>query len=501
MDSSSLNVTIDDLVIDNAQFYETLRKSFKRDPFDHYVNGVCGLFICLLGTISNALSFSILIRRTMRLSTYVYLAGLCLSDFTACLFLIPSCILDAYPVEVPDFELPRTYAYTKLLLITGAISTTARALSVWLCVAFTIDRWIMICRPFVGPLYCTIKNARCVTLMIYIVGIFYAVPLMFEYEVHADRSSSEILVVNLNKKIYRYRLSKLGSNSIFRWTYALINALGVYIIPLIVIAIVNRKLLISIRLLEKRSAEYNAPLPTKQGVTIMLLATTVMLLVFRSPSATVSVMWLISAKTFINDKPPFRLRKFHSIANLCATFNSATTFIMFIIYGTKFRSEFMRIYCLILTKVKKPEQLSKIKQEQEQQRQQLISNSNKNDNENHRNDIKNKNNLVLTSKSNCTNYKELSKNHNSATTLTTTTTSVASLLPMRRLKNQSKIQRSSFEQEYDLIISHNHNHTNPLQHEITIPEDEFSSDHHDTKSVSLTGSYFDWFKNFIECHQ
>ncbi|CAF5067151.1 unnamed protein product, partial [Rotaria sp. Silwood1] len=56
-------------------------------------------------------------------------------------------------------------------------------------------------------------------------------------------------------------------------------------------------------------------------VTIMLLATTLMLLVFRSPSAVVSIMWLISAKMFIREKPPFLLRKFHSIANLCATLN------------------------------------------------------------------------------------------------------------------------------------------------------------------------------------
>jgi hypothetical protein len=121
MDISSSNVTIDDLVIDPEALYETIRKSFTRDPFDHYVNGVCGLFICLLGTISNAISFSVLIRRTMRLSTYVYLAGLCLSDFTACLFLIPSYILDAYPVGKPDFELPRTHTYTKFLIIAGRL--------------------------------------------------------------------------------------------------------------------------------------------------------------------------------------------------------------------------------------------------------------------------------------------------------------------------------------------------------------------------------------------
>jgi hypothetical protein len=122
---ASVNVTIDDVVIDHDDYYEAIRKSFTRDPFDHYVNGLCGLVICLVGTVSNALSFSILTRRTMQLSTYVYLAGLCLSDFTACLFLIPGYILDAYPIEVPDYDLPRTYAYTRCLIIAGRISSRA----------------------------------------------------------------------------------------------------------------------------------------------------------------------------------------------------------------------------------------------------------------------------------------------------------------------------------------------------------------------------------------
>lgn len=302
MHISSLNITIDDLVIDNDVLVEAIQKSFRRNTFDHYVNGICGLIICLLGVVSNALSFSILIRRTMRLSTYVYLAGLCLSDFSTCLFLLPGCILNSYPLRILDYELPRTYVYTRILIVSGrndaaghtrrahfgtlgVISTTARVLSVWLCAAFTIDRWIskrsdgrwfrwnlfrlfsaVICRPFVGPLYCTMKNARCVTAIIYIVGIFYAFPLLFEYEPHEERTLTEILFVNNNKRVYRYILSEFGKNSVFRWTYVVINALGVYVIPLTIIIILNRKLLISIRLLERRSAEYNAPLPTKQGM-------------------------------------------------------------------------------------------------------------------------------------------------------------------------------------------------------------------------------------------
>ena len=118
---SSLNVTIDGVVSDNLALYESIRKSLTRDPFFHYVNGICGLSICLLGIISNALSFSILVRQTMNLSTYVYLAGLCLSDFATCLCLIPGYVLDAYPLDIPDLELPRTYFYTRVLTITGRI--------------------------------------------------------------------------------------------------------------------------------------------------------------------------------------------------------------------------------------------------------------------------------------------------------------------------------------------------------------------------------------------
>ncbi|CAF0801262.1 unnamed protein product [Adineta steineri] len=451
---SSLNLTDEDFVID-SDVLSSIRKSqsLARNPFDHYVNGVCGLIICLLGIVSNALSFSILIRRVMRLSTYVYLAGLCLSDFTTCLFLLPGYILNAYPLEIPDYDLPRTYAYTKLLIIAGAISTTGRVLSVWLCVAFTIDRWIMICRPFVGPIYCTMKNARCVTLIIFIIGIFYAFPLVLEYEPHEETALNEILFANTNKKNYRYILSKLGKNSIFRWTYVLINALGVYVIPLTIIIILNRKLLISIRLLEQRSAEYRAPSPTKQGVTVMLLATTILLLVFRLPSATISIMWLISAKMFINEKPPFLLRKFHSIANLCATLNAATTFIMFIIYGAKFRSEFTNIYCCCLNRLKRKQVL--FNNQHEQNIKEILS-SDINVNEQ---SITNQINPFPINQS-YGKVRQVDTRHSSSAT---TTTSISSLPSLRRLRYQRRSPRYSIEREYD-FMNHNNPNRNLQQH-------------------------------------
>lgn len=395
---------------------------------------------------------------------------------------------------------------------------------------------LVICRPFVGPLYCTIKNARCVTLLIYVIGIFYAIPLMYEYEPHQDKTVFDILHVDIdNKNIYRSKLTDLGKNSIFRWTYVLINALTVCFIPLIIIGILNRKLFKSIRLLEQRSAEYNAPLPTKQGksnpflssiyysrpfelkyaspssilstsscrylrfhrinslfvcllgVTVMLLATTIMLLVFRSPATAIYIMWIIRAKMFINEKSPYPLRKFHSISNLCAIINAATTFIIFVIYGTKFRSEFTRVYCGIFTKSKQTKTESTIRQDQQQQQMKHFLSDHPEKSKESPNGRKAKRNLSLTDPSNGHCCVELLKDNSSATTSIRT----SSMNPMKSLLKQ-RHERYSFDEEHDLMIKHKNK---TRQNQLPIKEDESSDDHNTPKS----DSYFNWFKNWSNC--
>jgi hypothetical protein len=211
----------------------------------------------------------------------------------------------------------------------------------------------------------------------------------------------------------------------------------------------------------------------------MLLATTIMLLVFRSPSATVSVMWLISAKMFINEKPPFILRKFHSIANLCATLNAATTFIMFMIYGTKFRGEFTRIYCCCFKKIKRRKKITIINKE-EQQIKQLIPNNT----DNQRSSSSNQN---------------IRQGRNRYSSNTTTSTSIASLPSLKHLRNQRRKPQHSLEQQCDLI-NHNKNTNDQQQHcELTIREDECNALNNDRKSVTLTVSYGNWLKSLINC--
>ena len=234
----------------------------------------------------------------------------------------------------------------------------------------------------------------------------------------------------------------------------------------------------------------------------MLLATTVMLLVFRLPSATLSVMWLISAKMFINEKPPFRLRKFHSIANLCATLNAATTFIMFIIYGAKFRSEFTRVYCCFWCKDDKTKKSSLLRENQERQIKQLISH------ETHLNEHNEAEAgvtpMIYSSEEQA--RREILRHSSSAATSTTTTTtaSIGSLPSIRFFRYQRRSPRYSLDPEKELA---HRSSTVHLPHQLTIREDEFHNDNNNEdddyddgpRSVTLTVSYFDLFQSWISC--
>jgi hypothetical protein len=232
----------------------------------------------------------------------------------------------------------------------------------------------------------------------------------------------------------------------------------------------------------------------------MLLATTIMLLVFRSPSATVSVMWLISAKMFINEKPPFPLRKFHSIANLCATLNAATTFVMFIIYGTKFRSEFTRIYCCFLQRTKRKKNNAVRQRHEHQQMKPLLNNNNQqNQNEIQQSiDAANEGMKFLTSPSHSSSdiYQDASRQNSILTTLTTTP-SFTLLVPMIRTSHSERKDTQSSDHSDDS----NHLYINNDADDRLRAEDvQSTDDRNDTHSSVLSEMYYGWWKKCVSCH-
>jgi hypothetical protein len=187
-------------------------------------------------------------------------------------------------------------------------------------------------------------------------------------------------------------------------------------------------------------------------------------------------MWLTSAKMFVNEKSPFPLRKFHSIANLCATLNAATTFIMFMIYGTKFRAEFTRIYSCCFNKLQRRKSEIIINKHEQQQVKQLIPNNDEQHIENQRNSSSDR-----------------KTRHSSNTTVLT---SLGTFPSLKCFRNQQRKSQYTLDQQYN---GFNSNKNTNQQQESTIREGECINLNNGTKLLTVPVSYDNWFRDLIYC--
>ena len=72
-----------------------------RKALTYYLMGIIGSVVCCLGTIANALSVAVLTRRTMRSSTYMYLASLAVCDSLVLFFTLLLILKDTRPPDSP----------------------------------------------------------------------------------------------------------------------------------------------------------------------------------------------------------------------------------------------------------------------------------------------------------------------------------------------------------------------------------------------------------------
>lgn len=87
--------------------------------------------------------------------------------------------------------------------------------------------------------------------------------------------------------------------------------------------------------------------PSKYSVTIMVIAMVLTLLLCRSPTIVLWILWSfeLTIKIFFHSSFSLVVRRFHSIANLIAIINAATNFIPFCVFGQLFRAQCLSIYC------------------------------------------------------------------------------------------------------------------------------------------------------------
>lgn len=174
----------------------------------NYYCATVSMTLCIGGLIGNILSLMVLQRKSMTSSTYSYLSALSACDLLVLTFYaIGLLMLRDLDKPIHGEAWQGDWLMTYVFRFVHSLAFTFHVTSIWLTLAFTVDRYIMICHPFKGELYCTVSRARKVICGLYLGGVIFNIPKFFEYKTSKiEWKNNDIFVIDL---------SFLGQNRIF----------------------------------------------------------------------------------------------------------------------------------------------------------------------------------------------------------------------------------------------------------------------------------------------
>ena len=299
--------------------------------FDFIIYGVLVNLVGLFGILGNAISMIILSRPQMKSSINYLLIGLARCDT----ILIVIAIL--------IYGLPAIYAYTGLLFdykfivypkivrFLYPLSCMAQIATVYLTLTVTLERYIAVCHPLKARSFCTYGRAQLAVLVIVIFSFIYNLPKFWEVDFFTE------VHWKYNVTIYCLYPADLRSNDLYvtlyvHWMYFFIC----YLFPFLALVIFNAAIYQRVRKANRDLQQLSRHQRREIGLATMLLCVVIVFLIC-------NVLPLASNihETFLNDPPLWLVQT----GNFLVTINSSINFIIYVIFGRKFKRIFLKLFC------------------------------------------------------------------------------------------------------------------------------------------------------------
>lgn len=308
---------------------------------NYYLMGIGGTTVCCIGIVCNILSVVVLTRRVMNSSTYSYLSALAACDTLALFFTLILYSEDTkYPKEGQLKWAEPTYAY--LFPFVHPAAVMFQVTSIWLTLAFTVDRFIMICHPFKAEKMCKVSRARKVIVSIYIFGILFNIPRFFEYR------TAETLVPTLDNGFEKravIRYTAVGLNKLFvELVHSYCYLIFVCGIPFVTLCVLNSFLIYAVHMSRKKGRQINAKERKRNDTTVMLIGVVVIFLICQGPALIARMVYAIDM-TYAMTSVTFQI--INEVGNFLVIINSAINIVPYYLFGKRFRKEFWRLFCKV----------------------------------------------------------------------------------------------------------------------------------------------------------
>jgi len=276
--------------------------------------------------------------------------------------------------------------------------------SVWLTLAFTVDRYIMICHPFKSEPFCTVSRAKRVIAALVASSIAFNLPKFFEYHTVVVRPPSAVVVrppsavVQLSAaedmEVVGSDLTEFGKSRVFKQLYhSWLYIVFVFGVPFVSLVVLNAFLVNAVRLSRKRSRDLQpptlrnapdlvasapayqleevsvttsmwspcsstyqleglgTPLPRSPSpvsrriyTTVMLIGVVIIFIVCQFPALVSRTIWAFAddpSRAF-TDLPLYTLNE---TANFLVLLNSSVNIVPYYFFGRRFRRQFLTLFC------------------------------------------------------------------------------------------------------------------------------------------------------------
>ena len=320
-------------------------------PYAVPILGYLSPFLISVNIVTNTLVVIVLFKKNMRSSTNYILAGMALSDMLTGIFPLPVLIyfygLGHYNDHIPY---PWCYIYKYFHEFIPIIFHTA---SIWLTMGLAIQRYIYICHSYNARKWCTIRNVKYGTCIVYVIAILSQFSRFLEFqfkpvEIESMHSPNVSITTCLIKLRPWFQKNETAYFNVYFW----FRVICVHLIPCFILVILNALLISAMRtaqlrrmqLLKQNKKSESKKLKDSNCTTLMLVAVVGLFLIVEFPLGIIMILSIIENTFDIHIFDMGTLGVSNMISNFFILLSYPLNFFIYCGMSRQFRETFKRMF-------------------------------------------------------------------------------------------------------------------------------------------------------------